>query len=135
MTTTKRVAQASPAQGEAFPGRRVQFRATVDTRTAKLISTLISHLRLKRSPLVAKLLLELVQSKRERTALKRFYQERWPELQQLRRDVGLQFNWPVEVDDALRVLSWEAIATGNKSETLRVVVAYFAEKHGLISAM
>jgi hypothetical protein len=132
MAITKKVGHAVPDQRKVQTVRRVQFRATVDVRTVKLMSALIAHLRLKRSPLIAKLSLELITNKKEQAAFKKFYQERWPELQQLRRDVGLQFNWPIEVDDALRVLSWEAVGTGNKSETLRVVVAYFANKNGVV---
>jgi len=57
----------------------------------------------------------------------------WPDLELRRIEDARMFNWPVEVDEALRRLSWDAIGTGNKSETLRVLIAFFAERYKIHS--
>jgi hypothetical protein len=60
-----------------------------------------------------------------------FYVKSWPDMEPRRIEDARLFNWPAEVDEALRRLSWDAIGTGNKSETLRVLTAFFAKQHNL----
>jgi hypothetical protein len=38
---------------------------------------------------------------------------------------------PQEADDTLKSLSWEIFAEGNKSETLRALIHFYAERHKL----
>jgi hypothetical protein len=110
---------------------RVQFRATLDRHSVELLWGLSRRLEQKRSTAISHLILSLKNSKKLAAQLARFYVKSWPDLEPRRIEDARLFNWPVEVDEALRRLSWDAIGTGNKSETLRVLIAFFAKQHNV----
>jgi hypothetical protein len=104
----------------------VQFRATLDRHSVELLWAISRHLEQKRSTAISELILALKKNKKLSAQLAQFYAKSWPDLEPRRIEDARLFNWPVEVDEALRRLSWDAIGTGNKSETLRVIIAFFA---------
>lgn len=112
---------------------RVQFRATFDNKSAEYLEALCKSLQLKRSPLLAELILSTQASKKMSSQLVHFYRNKWPLLEPRRIETGRLFNWPITVDDMLKKLAWEVIGSGNKSETLRVLIAFYADHHNLIT--
>lgn len=110
---------------------RVQFRATLDTKSEEYLDALARHLERKHGPLVGDLVMELKDSKKLSAQLVEFYRNVWPIIEPRHIKTGRLFNWPVEIDDALKHLSWHSIGTGNKSEMVRVLIAFFAAHHKL----
>jgi hypothetical protein len=111
---------------------RVQFRATFDTKSAEYLEALSRHLRQKRSPLLAELILSTKTSKKLSSQVLQFYRNKWPIIMPRKIETGRLFNWPLDVDDALKQMSWDVIGTGNKSETLRVLLAFYADQNGFL---
>jgi hypothetical protein len=112
------------------PAVRSAFRATLDReRTMPLLIDLGRKLRLKRSPLVAHMVTKVAGSRSDRDAVLKFYLQKWPELAPRRIDGNILVNWPEAAHTALRSISWEVLGTGNASETLRVLTAWFAAQH------
>jgi hypothetical protein len=68
--------------------------------------------------------------------MERFYTAEWTnKLEPLRIERGLQIRWSSEVDEALLIMAKENICTGNKSETMRVLIAFVASrKYNLLVA-
>lgn len=111
---------------------RVQFRATLDVKSEEYLDSLARHLETKRGPLVAELIASLDKNKKLTAQLVEFYRNVWPIIEPRQIKTGRLFNWPVEVDDALKHLSWSSIGTGNKSEMVRVLIAFFASHHKVV---
>jgi len=109
----------------------MQFRATLDRHSVELLWELSRRLEEKRSTAISHLILSLKRNKKLAGQLAQFYAKTWPDLEPRRIEDARLFNWPIEVDEALRRLSWDAIGTGNKSETLRVIIAFFAKHYKL----
>ena len=110
---------------------RVQFRATLDRHSVELLWGISRRLEQKRSTAISQLILSLKKNKKLSAQLAQFYVKTWPDLEPRRIEDARLFNWPLEVDEALRRLSWDAIGTGNKSETLRVIIAFFAKHYNV----
>ncbi|HYH00959.1 MAG TPA: hypothetical protein VD837_17660 [Terriglobales bacterium] len=122
---------ATVGRGEkkATGSERVQFRATLDLKSEEYLDGLARVLQLKRGPLVAKLVKTLHENKRLTSQFITFYRNVWPTIEPRKIQTARLFNWPVEVDDALKYLSFNAIPTGNKSEMVRVLIAFFASQY------
>jgi len=118
---------------KSSPPPRVQFRATLDQHSVQLLQGLSRHLRQKPTAVAAQLILSLNGNKKLSTELAQFYIKTWPDLEPRKIESGKLFNWVVGVDEALRNLSWDAIGTGNKSETVRVLIAFFAKRYKVVT--
>lgn len=108
---------------------RVQFRATLDHKSEEYLDALAPHLQLKRGPLVGHLIMTLRESKKLTGQLVTFYKTIWPLVEPRRIQTARLFNWPIEVDDTLKELSFTSIGSGNKSEMVRVLIAFFASHY------
>jgi hypothetical protein len=106
--------------------KRVQFRATLDYKSEEYLEGLSRHLQLKRGPVVAQLVTTLYGNKRLIAQFINFYRTIWPLIEPRKIQTARLFNWPIQVDDALKYLSFNSIVTGNKSEMVRVLIAFFA---------
>jgi len=80
---------------------------------------------------VAHLLTTLKGNKKLQAEFFAFYRDRWPKIAPRRIDTGQLLSLPQEADDTLKRLSWDIFAEGNKSETLRALIHFFAEQHKL----
>lgn len=123
------VATPTKRDNKSGKGERVQFRATLDLKSEEYLDGLARVLQLKRGPLVAQLVRTLHDNKRLTAQLVTFYRNVWPIIEPRKIQTARLFNWPIEVDDALKTLSFTAIPTGNKSEMVRVLIAFFAWQH------
>lgn len=110
---------------------RAQFRATLDINSVRLMETLSRKLELRRSALASMLITQLKGDQKVADGATKFYREVWPPMEPRSINDSKLFNWPIEIDDALRKLSWSVIGTGNKSEMIRVMLAYFAKQNKL----
>jgi hypothetical protein len=108
---------------------RAQFRATLDKNSVRLMETLSIRLEKRRSVLASTLITQLKTDKKLADAMTKFYREVWKDIEPRNIDDAKLFNWPIEVDDTLRKLSWSVIGTGNKSEMIRVMLAFFAKQY------
>lgn len=112
--------------------KRVLLRATLDSKgSLRLLIAIGQKLQLKRSPAVAHLLATIKGNKKLQAEFAAFYRDRWPKIAPRRIDTGQLLTLPQEADDTLKRLSWEIFAEGNKSETLRALIHFFAERHKL----
>jgi hypothetical protein len=114
------------------PSNRVLLRATLDSKgSLRLLIAIGQKLQLKRSPTATHLLATIQGNKKLQAEFAVFYRARWPKLAPRRIDTGQLLSLPQEADDTLKRLSWEIFAEGNKSETLRALIHFFAEQHKL----
>jgi hypothetical protein len=113
----------------------IQFRATIDESTEMRIKQIKKHLNASRAGqqftnvICHDLVLWVYSSQARRKQLERFYAAEWTnKLKPYRVDKGLQVRWPTAVDEALLMMAKENIGTGNKSETMRVLIAFAASR-------
>ncbi|MDR3735321.1 MAG: hypothetical protein P4L10_07280 [Acidobacteriaceae bacterium] len=129
------VAKSTPRPNKSKvkkPSNRVLLRATLDSKgSLRLLIAIGQKLQLKRSPTAAHLLATIQSNNKLQPEFAAFYRDRWPKLAPRRIDTGQLLSLPQEADDALKRLSWEIFAEGNKSETLRALIHFFAEQHKL----
>lgn len=79
--------------------------------------------------LMAEIVLWTFSSAARRNELERFYTDEWLyKLEPARIELALQLKWDAVANDALVVMAAENIGTGNKSETLRVIIAFAASR-------
>jgi hypothetical protein len=108
---------------------RAQFRATLDRNFVRLMKALMRKYEQRRSVLASSLIAQLKTDKKLSEEMSEFYKKTWLDIEPRTIDTAALFNWPIETDDALRKLSWSIIGTGNKSELLRVIIAFFAKQN------
>lgn len=139
-TKNERVSEAvTKAKPESV--QKVQFRATTDTATKERIRQ-IERAYLARvakggkapprgilNRLLADIVLWVYASASRRRELERFYTDEWlPYFAPVDRAEAFQLKWDSDANDALAVMSHENIGTNNKSETLRVIIAFVASR-------
>lgn len=131
----------------------VQFRATIDDATQVRIKQIQKLLNASRAGeqsgqsgefrrsrggdssvfptnvICSDIVLWVYNSQQRRRQMERFYTAEWiNKLEPLRIEKGLQIRWRSEVDEALLAMAKENICTGNKSETMRVLIAFAASR-------
>ncbi|MDR3734162.1 MAG: hypothetical protein P4L10_01350 [Acidobacteriaceae bacterium] len=136
MSTTKKKPLVGKSKVKTVKAKatsnRVLLRATLDSAgSMRLLKALGHKLQLKRSPTIAQLLSTIKGNKKLLAEFSAFYRDRWPKLAPRKIDTGQLLSLPQEADDTLKSLSWEIFAEGNKSETLRVLIHFFAAQHKL----
>jgi hypothetical protein len=78
---------------------------------------------------LADCVLWVFESRVRRRELEVFYTDEWiPVLEPVTRNDFIQMRWSALANDALAVMAVEDIGTGNKSEALRVIIAFVAKK-------
>jgi hypothetical protein len=120
---------------------KVQFRATTDTATKERLKQLERAYLAKvvksgKPPkrgivniLLADTVLWVYSNPTRRRDLERFYTDKWlPYLAPVERAEAFQLKWSTIANAALAVIANENIGTNNKSETLRVIIAFVAER-------
>jgi hypothetical protein len=127
-TTTTRPAK----QQQETTTERVKLRATLDGKgSMPLLRALAKKFQLKRSPTVAYIVSNIKGSKSLQNEFKEFYLNLWPALEPRKIDTSQLLSLPQDADDELKRLSWNVLSEGNKSETLRVLIHFFAHKNKL----
>jgi len=128
----KRKTESADKSKAMTTSNRVLLRATLDSNgSIRLLKAIGQKLQLKRSPTVTHLLTTIRGNKKQLVEFTTFYRDRWPRLAPRRIDTGQLLSLPQEADDTLKSLSWEIFAEGNKSETLRALIHFYAERHKL----
>ena len=114
---------------------KIQFRATVNDTTVKRVASIAEIVRkqINDKPVEGDVIADLVEwvykSKTRLKELQQFYTDEWlNKLEPVRNKESLQLRWRTTAHDALKDIAVNYICDGNKSEALRVVIA-FAAKH------
>jgi len=135
------VDKLTPTKTKQVEDEKIQFRATTDSATKERLRQLEKAYLAKASKsgkppkrgiqnyLLADTVLWVYSSEKHRRDLERFYTDQWlPYLAPVERAEAFQLKWSTVANDALHVIAHENIGSNNKSETLRVIIAFVAER-------